>query len=524
MTKTVLITTSGTGERLGSITKYTNKSLVNVGDKYAICHIIENYESNTEFIITIGYYGNLVKDFLFLVYPDRNLTFVNIDNYDGDGSSLGYSLLQAKKFLKKPFIFHCCDAIVVSNIYFEDNKNTLCVVKNNDSSQYTNIKVMNNTILEINNKKHNDYDYIYTGISYIYDYSIFWENLEIIYNSNKFNKNLSDVDVIRKMLNNNYTFQYCVLNDWYDTGNIDSYNNLQKYFKTKYNILKKNNESLCFFDDIVIKFINNKDINKKRIQRGNNLYPLTPKIINHSDNFMVMEKIDGIVLSEYYKHGEIKNLLIWAKKNLWINQNKNNKFKENCYNFYINKTKNRICEISFLKEKIEINVINGINTGKINELIDIVSKMELITTDTFCHFHGDFILDNIIKTKDSYILIDWRHEFDNQEVYGDLYYDLAKLRHNIIFNHKNILENLFEIDYIMNESNNNDIVLDLKCNYFLMQQLNDYDTFISENNYDLKKVKILTSIIWINMSPLYEGKLSEFLFYLGKYNLFLSLQ
>ena len=60
----VLITTSGVGERLGKHTKHTNKSLVKVGDKYAICHIIENYPDDTTFVVTLGHYGDYVKDFL----------------------------------------------------------------------------------------------------------------------------------------------------------------------------------------------------------------------------------------------------------------------------------------------------------------------------------------------------------------------------------------------------------------------------------------------------------------------------
>jgi hypothetical protein len=64
-------------------------------------------------------------------------------------------------------------------------------------------------------------------------------------------------------------------------------------------------------------------------------------------------------------------------------------------------------------------------------------------------------------------LIDWRHEFDiDQLICGDIYYDLSKLRHSIIFNHKNILNELYDVIYI-----NDNIDIDLKCNYFLMQQL-----------------------------------------------------
>ncbi len=56
--------------------------------------------------------------------------------------------------------------------------------------------------------------------------------------------------------------------------------------------------------------------------------------------------------------------------------------------------------------------------------------------------------------------------------------------HYIIFNHKNILQKLFDVVY-----NNDNITVDLKCNYFLIQQLTDYDKFINEHNFNLKKLK-----------------------------------
>jgi len=525
--KTVLITTSGTGERLGIFTKYTNKSLINVGDKYAICHIIENYEEDTEFIITIGYFGKIVKDFLLFAYPKHNFIFIEIDNYVGSGSSLGYSLLKAAPYLQKPFIFHCCDAIIIETIHFDETINTLCVVKYDSSDQYTNIIVNGDNIQEINPKQYPKYDYIYTGISFIYNYSSFWENLQDVYECDKLNSSLSDVDSIRKMLQGN-KFKYIVLDNWYDTGNKVSYANLQNHFKSSYDILIKPTESLCFLDNIVIKFINDININKKRSERGKILGELVPTIINTSDNFIVMNKIEGTVLSKYYKQGEIYRLLNWAKQNLWKNEKKSEIYKKECYDFYIHKTNTRIQSIKWLDSEIEI--INGINTSSIELLMHKVEQYNDLFTDTFYNFHGDFILDNIIKTKDSYKLIDWRHEFGTQLIHGDIYYDLAKLRHNIIFNHENVLKNLYEIKYILIDINNpiknmnkNKIELDLKCNYFFMEQLNDFDKFVLEHNYDLKKIKIIMSLIWFNMSPLYDTQLSEFLFYFGKYNLCLIL-
>ena len=89
----VLITTSGIGSRLGNLTNFTNKSLVRVGEKPAISHVIEHYPPNTKFVITLGHFGNLVKDFLLLAYPKIDFTFVDVKNYKGKGSSLGDRVL-----------------------------------------------------------------------------------------------------------------------------------------------------------------------------------------------------------------------------------------------------------------------------------------------------------------------------------------------------------------------------------------------------------------------------------------------
>ena len=94
----VLITTSGLGSRLGNLTNKTNKCLVRITDKPSISHIIESYAKKTEFVITLGHHGDHVKQFLSLTYPEHNFTFVKIDKYQGEGSSLGYSILQCKDF------------------------------------------------------------------------------------------------------------------------------------------------------------------------------------------------------------------------------------------------------------------------------------------------------------------------------------------------------------------------------------------------------------------------------------------
>ena len=522
LTPPVVLTTSGTGSRLGPLTKYTNKSLIKVGDKYAICHIIELYPENTEFIITLGYFGAHVKDFLELAYPTRTFTFVYITPYEGDGSSLGYSILQAKSHLQRPFIFHCCDTILKTPIHIPtDSINAMVVMKSEDYHTYASVSCEQDQIRSIYPKGYKENTYIYLGVSYIYDYSCFWNHLEDLYTKDQHNQSLSDIHALMRLVETQCV-RPIVYNESnaYDTGNLKSYENACKAFGSDYYVLEKYNESLCFLKDRVIKFVNESDINKKRVQRGKDLYPLVPKILDSRPNFMCMELIQGQILSECKEYGHIARLLEWAQTHLWSQTREDPVYIDVCKRFYKEKTLERISKLSWLQYG-DCYIVNGIPIGPITQLVSQI-KFESLYTTNFTKFHGDFILDNILKTDNQnqpYCLLDWRHEFDKEMTYGDRLYDLAKLRHNMIFNHANITQDLFTV-----EEDTTTVTVDLKCNYILIKQLEDLNSFLKVQHIDLRQVELLTGIIWLNMAPLYEGKLSKFLFYFGKLNVYLAIQ
>ena len=172
----VLITTSGIGSRLGNLTDFTNKTLVRVGDKPAISHIIESYPENTRYVITLGHFGNHVRDYLELSYPDRFFTFVQVDNYKGSGSSLLHSMKKAKSDLLCPFIFHACDAIILDEIPSPE-ENWIAGANVSPADQYRTLNVSNSkTLSKINEKGELTYDYAYPGLVGIKDYKVFWES------------------------------------------------------------------------------------------------------------------------------------------------------------------------------------------------------------------------------------------------------------------------------------------------------------------------------------------------------------
>ncbi len=511
----LLLTTSGTGSRLGESTSYTNKCLVRVGEKPAISHILDLYDENLEVVVTLGHFGHLVKDFLLISYPNRKFTFVEIDKYEGEGSSLGYSLLKAKKYLNCSFIFHACDTLPFGRVPLPIF-NWLGGTKRSDGSHYRTLNVSGGIVSKINEKGELDYDYDYIGLAGIYDHELFWNALEAEYNLNKNNSQLSDCHAINKMMQiHDNLFELREFPEWQDIGNITSLNRAREKVKNSFTVLDKDDESIYLVDKKIIKFFSNAEVCKNRIARSSVLQPLTPKILKYSDNFYSYDYISGNLFSQSVNTKSFKKFLNWADKELWIKTSESNgKFYDTCREFYFNKTKTRVD--SFLSKNNVIdepNIINGLSVPSVKDMLSDIDEKWFCDVSSY-QYHGDFILDNIIETSDAFKLIDWRQDFGGDINNGDIYYDLAKLNHNLVVSHDIIHKDLYDIDIKSNE-----IKCDILRKNTLVECQKIFDQFCLKNEYDLTKVRVLSAIIWLNMSALHHYPFNVFLFNFGKYNL-----
>tara|TARA_R110001583_G_scaffold187345_2_gene348623 strand:- start:3800 stop:5332 length:1533 start_codon:yes stop_codon:yes gene_type:complete len=503
----VLITTGGIGSRLGSLTNYTNKCLVRVGDKPAISHIIEAYPRTTQFVITLGHFGDYVKQFLTLAYPDKDFTFVTVDNFKGQNSSLGHSILQAKNHLQCPFIFHASDTILTSQDTIPTPDSNWCAGAYKEStSQYRTLNISNDEITCINEKGELNFDYPYIGLCGIKDYRLFWEHLEGLPPQST----LSDVHVINKMLKT-VRFEFNLINKWLDIGNSAELKKSIEYFGSNIEVLEKENESIYFFDDFVIKFFSNSSICKNRVARAETLYPIVPKILGSTLNFYKYKKAEGKLFSKSATERSFRSFLDWAHVNLWVQKHKED-FNKDCIKFYIDKSLDRIS--LYLESNSDCLHVNGEDLPSIKTLMEKVD-VAWIGEGIPSQYHGDFILDNIIETPSGFSLIDWRQDFAGDLEVGDIYYDLSKLNHNLTVNHSIIDKGLYD------SSPENCHIM---CNSTLIACKKILHRFITDKGYDLKKVELLTSIIWINMSPLHSYPFNEFLYNFGKYSLHKALK
>ena len=127
--------------------------------------------------------------------------------------------------------------------------------------------------------------------------------------------------------------------------------------------------------------------------------------------------------------------------------------------------------------------------------------------------HGDYHFENIVFTKKNkkFLLLDWRQDFAGYLSFGDIYYDLAKLMHGIIVSHEFVVKKRFKINWY---SQNIKFYMKRSKNHEICQKV--FERWILKNGYDLKKVKILTALIYLNIAGLHHYPYSLLLFALGK--------
>ncbi len=507
----VVIPSAGIGSRLGKLTEHINKTMIQIGGKAIISHIIDSYPTNYEFIVCLGHKGESLRQYLEISHPELDITFIDIDKFDGPGSGLGYTLKKTKDIINKPFYFHTNDAIFRKKIPVFENDTIILSTSNVDSRDFRTATI--NSEKKIIEKLHDKTQekledvYSYTGVAYINEYEKFLEFLE------KISINIGESDYFIKNIGG--VTEYYLSDDWIDIGSIDGINKA-KIELGGFENLNKNTEEIYFIKDKVIKFdINKENINNKII-RSKNLKGLVPSVSDSSDNFFSYKYVEGDLIADLLSPHEVfKEFLLWCENNLWkkINLDKDAEeiFNLNSKLFYYEKTYERINlfheEYSFFDRN---NKINGTTYPKLKDLLDKIN-WDSIFEGYPCNFHGDLHFENILKTKDDFALIDWRPSYGKLTNVGDLYYDLGKLLHGLWINHKIIRDNHYEIKI---EGSN--IFFDVYQKKSLIECEDILKQHSEEMGYSWKKVQLIASLILLNIAPLHHDPYSKLLYFYGK--------
>jgi dTDP-glucose pyrophosphorylase len=503
----VLIPTAGVGSRLGNHCDHVNKTLVPVANRPIISYIIEKFPKDIEIIIDLGHKGELVKEFLTLAYPDRNFTFVWAKR-----KGLTADLCNYKDILQCPFIFFTNDAIVTEDVPPPDC-DWIGYADIRAGNDYRSVVVdsWDNTIIKnIGEKGDHTEAKAYVGVCGINDYRTFWIAMDQALEEGTINQGESFA--LALMIKNQPV--HGIKFTWYDTGTVEALNCANKIFSKEDdpNILPKTQEHIWFCNNRVIKFSTDKKFIAQRVQRAKlSLNGYIPQIENSTQNMYCYRKVNGKVLSDTITLSRFKDFLEWLE-GLWEDrQLLTVEVREIYRKFYQDKTFRRVREyFERFCRRDSSQCINSVVVPPIKELLNSVN-WKWISEGIPVRFHGDLHFENTIDTGNDFKLLDWRQNFGGLIGYGDIYYDLAKLRHGLIVAHGIIRNGLYKANV-----DGNIVNFDLLRRQTLIDCEAWFRKYLIKNHYDFHKVEVLTALIYLNIAVLHHQPYADMLFHLGK--------
>ena len=119
----------------------------------------------------------------------------------------------------------------------------------------------------------------------------------------------------------------------------------------------------------------------------------------------------------------------------------------------------------------------------------------------------NLIILYIIQKKD-FKLIDWRSDFNGSLKSGDLYYDLAKIYAGTQMSYFEIKKGNFRFERIENK-----ITYDFFYSNNLKESQQILEEYFRKKKYDINKIKLISALIFLNMSPLHSHPFSEMLYF-----------
>ena len=152
---TVLILAAGYGRRMGPFSRMVNKGLIPYDNKPLISHIIEKFDTDTKFVVACGHMGQQVKDYVVAVHDDKNVIFVDIDNYAEGDTGPATTIRMCQEHIRGGFMWLACDTLFEFDYRNKLDHNWIgvCPVDSNIAHDYCWIEREADNITNVVNKE-----------------------------------------------------------------------------------------------------------------------------------------------------------------------------------------------------------------------------------------------------------------------------------------------------------------------------------------------------------------------------------
>jgi choline kinase len=501
----VIIATAGRGSRMTSVNNDLHKGLLPYLDKPILWHLINQIPTNLKIGISTGYKASQIKDFCALIFPERNIQFLDVDDWTSERSGTAYSLICAEKYLNSSFWYIPCDGYFDDSIFDLPITESTFFVKNvqpEDSANYETFDLDYDK--KIKSSKHKiaalEEVVAFTGVMKICSKIAFFEDL-------KKTGSLEFTAVIP------FGSKTLILDSWKDLGNENAY--VKAINETTVFDFSKPDEFTFILPNDILKWWPSEESAKQKILKPKFNKKVFPAGIKARGEFFSYKKSPGSSYYEYITPENFRSFMKWLREDLWHFVDED--IELSCRDFYEHKTYSRIKLMipNLNKHEYKICSVDGVAVVGWEEYLNAINWNYLIQKPAISMIHGDLQFDNVIFNPETskFKLIDWRNSFGAESILGDVYYDLAKILGGIKLNYKLVKENQFSV-------RNFDGAISLDVPTAKESELleNILRSEVDDLGFDYSKVEQLVPIIYWNMAPLHTEPFALFLWALGMKN------
>ena len=522
-TRVLILTGSSIPNEMEKIIGKLPSGLIPINGVPVIFRTINNLISKnySKISIAVDYKKEKIMEILNKKYNEQvNFEFIDVDQKLAAGNSIMKSIKKIKeKHLLVILGFTVIEKKILENKIFEKDF-VLSTSNFLNSNKWCVIKVKDRKVDSIYEKEKG----IEPGSNFQALVGVyFFKDLDILRKKIKKNNNKSKIEISQLLTEYNKINPISVIRtkDWFDAGQKNI------YFKSKKNLFPSR-----FFNFIDLDeengLITKKSLNTNKLKSEISWYKLIPKkiklmtpkiiLINEKEPSITMEYVKLPTLSEIWLYSEIdsKNeLKILEQIKKIVNEFRVEKrvvSRNDYFKMYIQKTDKRMNELlskntQFKKimnqEEIIINNKNYKNWKNIRNEIFNLSKL-LFNKNDNCVIHGDLCFSNILYDlkNNQHKLIDPRGNWGTS-IFGDIKYDIAKLRHSLIGGYDSINNGLFSIKY---EKQN--IIFEVYKPDAHKEMSKKMDLWISKN-WNLDQIKLIEGLLFISMLPLHKNNFKK---------------
>lgn len=424
-----VILAAGRGVRVSRVGGDLHKALLPLDGKAVLSHLFELAPPNARVIVCVGSRAQQVVDYCALAHPAKDVTFVNVRDWDQPGAGPGRSLLTARDAVgDDDVVFTSCDTLWHRDSRLWDGNQSWAAYApmpvGTEPHRWCRLDVAaTGDVTEVLDKTRNypSVQHVYVGMARIArdDIRQFWLGVQ----TGKHVDGEMQVTGGLATLIGRGLGSRCV--DWIDTGDETAYRRAVAQ-RSGYDWTKTGQATYVLPREMrVVKYMSDAHAIETRRRRGDMLLPAVPAHIESRDNMLAYEYVEG---STVYSRLDvepwtplndtlIRKLMNWRERRLTTRVEVTDSLVADAVRrFYQLKTNQRIVRLRTSTQHLQA--------------ADAVKRIDfdsLIAGFQPGIPHGDLNFGNVVvDVDDEFTGIDWREDFAGQPWF-DLRYDVAKL-------------------------------------------------------------------------------------------------